>query len=44
LGFAAFERVAQVGSVTTMACFVNSGVTYLASGDEHGTVAVWRVL
>ena len=35
---------AQVGSVTTMACFANGGMTYLASGDEHGTVALWRVL
>ena len=34
----------QVGSVTAMACFANGGMTDLASGDEHGTVALWRVL
>jgi hypothetical protein len=30
--------------VTTMTSFVNAGVTYFATGDEHGTVTVWRVL
>lgn len=35
---------AQVGSITAMTCFANGGMTYLASGDEHGTLTLWRVL
>lgn len=34
----------SVGSITAMTCFANGGMTYLASGDEHGTLTLWRVL